>query len=156
MLVLLTILVNQQADGGSNSSNSNHRGKRDHQTLIDEWRKTKSHGESIYKDGKMYYWCEQHQEGKGLYVTHHPKDHGKKITAWEHTDRSYNVQSSQPTPANQSDTSGSSSDKKLQLSDKMKASLTSQGFSGTDADTLYDYSVEPDRKSWLDRIVIYM
>ena len=140
MLVLLTALVNQQADGGSNSSNFNRRGQRDgqrdHQSSIAEWRKTKSHGESIFKDGKMYYWCEQHQEGKGLYVTHHPKDHGKKITAWEHTDRSRNVQSSKPAPANQSETGGSLSDKKLQLSDKMKAALTSQGISGTDAESL--------------------
>ena len=136
LLVLLTALVNK-ADGGGNSSNtssnnSDRRGKRDPQSSIAEWRKTKSHGDSIFKDGKMYYWCEQHQEGKGLYVTHHPKDHGKKIGDWEHTDRSRNVKSQ----GSNSNGGGASTDGKLQLSDKMKAALTSQGISGTDVDSL--------------------
>ena len=136
LLVLLTALVNQADGGNSSNSNSNRRGKRDGQSSISEWRKTKSFGDKVFKDGKQYYWCEQHQEGKGLYVTHHPKDHGKKITEWEHTDRSRNVKSSQPASSNESNSGDASSTSKLQLSDKMKSALTSQGLSSNDAESL--------------------
>ena len=135
LLVLLTALVNK-ADGGATSSTCDCRGKHNVQSSIADWRKSKSHGESIYKDGKMYYWCKQHQDGKVLFVIHHLKDHGKKNTEWEHTDRSRNVKSSQSTSAQQSNNSNKSSDSKLQLSDKMKAALISQGINGANADSL--------------------
>ena len=135
MLVLLTALVNKSEN--SNSGNNERRGKRDQtSTSIAEWRKTKSHGDSIYKDGKQYYWCEQHQDGKGLYVTHHPKDHNKPIGKWEHTDRSRNVKSTSTGSSQESKPAAGSSDTKLQLSEKMKAALTSKGLSGSDADDL--------------------
>ena len=146
LLVLLTALVNKTDGAGNSSNNFDRRGKRDVQSSIAEWRKTKSHGDSIFKDGKMYYWCEQHQEGKGLYVTHHPKDHGKKITEWEHTDRSRNVKSQ----GSNSNGGGASTDGKLHLSDKMKAALTSQGINGADADSLINGLQESTSGSTVD------
>ena len=102
------------------------------------------HDESIYKDGKMYYWCPQHQEGKGLYVTHHPKDHDKPIAEWKHTDRSRNVKQGAP-PKQQTESSGTPSNNKLQLSEQMKAALTS---SGINLKELQDGSAEGGLDFW--------
>ena len=44
---------------------------------VAEWRKTKSFGGSVTKDGKDWHWCSiKHNNGKGMYVTHREEDHG--------------------------------------------------------------------------------
>ncbi len=123
VLVLLTAaLTNAQVGMGGKSEQRIRSGK----SSIAEWRKTKSYDESIFKDGKMYYWCPQHQDGKGLYVTHHPKDHGKPIAEWSNTNCSRNVK--QGVPSKQSESSDTPAPtNKLQLSEQMKAALTSSG-----------------------------
>ena len=120
-LVLLTALTNAQVGAGGKPEQRS----RSVQNLIAEWRKTKSHNDSIFKDGKMYYWCPQHQEGKGLYVTHNLKDHGKPIAEWSNTDRSRNVK--QGAPPKQAESSDTPATNKLQLSEQMKAALTTSG-----------------------------
>jgi hypothetical protein len=102
---------NHNKPGGSSAGSLNsHRN-------IEEWRKTKTLGDETIKDGKHFYWCPQHQDGKGLYVTHHPQDHGKHPKEWTYTNRAKQ-------PSEQGFNAPSS---KLQVSDKMKAALTSTG-----------------------------
>ena len=42
---------------------------------IEEWRLTKTHGETVQRDGKQWWWCPRHNEGKGMYVRHPPGEH---------------------------------------------------------------------------------
>jgi hypothetical protein len=59
-------------------------------------------------------------------VTHHPLDHGKRPKEWEHTRRHKQV----------SDESVQPNNKSLQLSDSMKAALTSHGITNEAAESL--------------------
>ncbi len=124
----------QTKNGGSNTNNSSKERKNQLGNIAD-WRKSKELGDSVFKDGKHYYWCKNHNDGKGLYVTHHPDDHGLHPSKWTHTQRS-----------GKSDQSSESS--KLQLSEKMQAALTSSGISADQAKELLknlgDSSSTPD------------
>ena len=93
---------------------------------IAEWRKEKNHGEEVFKDGKQFYWCPNHQEGKGLYVTHHPLDHGKHPRDFQHTRKHKQAV----------EESGTNNKKKLQLTESMKAAMTSNGISDEAADAM--------------------
>ena len=115
----------QKSNASSNNTPNENKNKGNRQQ-ISEWRKSKTFGEEVFKDEKQYYWCPKHQDGKGLYVTHHPLDHGKQPREWSHTRK----KGSEPA------TSGNEGDKKLQLAESMKAALTSNGFSNEKADSL--------------------
>jgi hypothetical protein len=106
--------------GQKNTSSTSH--------LIAEWRKSKTLGDEVQKDNKTYFWCPHHQDGKGLYVTHHPLDHGKPPREWQHTRKGGKNSSSAGT---QNQTSEST---KLQLSNTMKAALTTNGMSDEKAE----------------------
>ena len=41
---------------------------------IEDWRFVKD-GETVTRDGKNWWWCEQHNNGKGMYVRHPPNEH---------------------------------------------------------------------------------
>ena len=119
----------QRSNGGSGSEKSKYgsgTGNFTHHDIA-EWRKKKNLGDEVTKDGKHYYWCDQHLDGNGLYVTHHPLDHRKHPRDWEHTKR--NGKSS-------SGGSGNDSSSKLQLNEMMKAALTSNGLSAEKAESL--------------------
>ena len=98
------------ANANSNASND-----------IAAWRKSKDFGDEIFKDNKQYYWCPQHQNGAGLYVTHHPLDHGKRPKDWEHTKRRSGTK---PPPSTQTQPTNET---KLQLAESMKAALMTNG-----------------------------
>ena len=86
------------------------------------------------KDGKQYYWCMQHQGEKGLYVTHHPHDHGVHPSKWKHTKRITNNGTN-----NGNNIPGTAPpDSKLQLNDKMKSALTSSGLSPEQASEMIE------------------
>ena len=56
-----------------------------------EWQMTKK-GEKIQHDGKTWWWCPNHNEGKGLYVRHKPENHEKWVESkgqrYRYTDKS--------------------------------------------------------------------
>lgn len=119
----------QRSNGGSGSEKSKYgsgTGNFTHHDIA-EWRKKNNLGDEVTKDGKHHYWCDKHLDGNGLYVTHHPLDHGKHPRDWEHTKR--NGKSS-------SGGSGNDSSHKLQLNETMKAALTSNGLSAEKAESL--------------------
>ena len=77
----------QKSNGSNRSGVDQSNGNRNGGSSKDiaEWRRSKTLGDEVVKDGKQYYWCPQHQNGAGLYVTHHPLDHGKRPIEWQHT-----------------------------------------------------------------------
>ena len=44
------------------------------------WQKEKK-GDSIQMYGKTWWWCPQHNQGKGMYVRHKPENHDKWLAA---------------------------------------------------------------------------
>lgn len=91
-------------------------GKASSYDKIAQWRLKKSFGDHIdSKDGKEWWWCTKHQDGKGLYVRHAPADHGKPY---------------QP----KGDSASSSSQKKtLTLNDNLKKAMVTK-FKCTEAE----------------------
>ena len=81
-----TMQLSNGGSGSETSKSSSGTGTFTHHDIA-EWRKKKNLGDEVTKDGKHYYWCDQHLDGNGLYVTHHPLDHGKHPRDWEHTKR---------------------------------------------------------------------
>ena len=134
MLALFTALtssvqsLSQQVQHMQKGNGSNSNGNRTsrYEDNIATWRKSKDFGDSVEKDGKKYYWCPKHLDGNGLYVTHHPKDHGVHRSKWQHTTR----------VSKDGNQSSASNGTKLQLSEKMQSALTSNGFSAEQAKEL--------------------
>lgn len=63
--------VNNKENNDPSSSSSGGKFLR-----VAEWRNKKSFGDSTNRDGKQWYWCpHQHNDGKGMYVTHRPDKH---------------------------------------------------------------------------------
>jgi hypothetical protein len=99
---------------------------------VAEWRKTKSFGDSVFKDDKQWHWCSiKHNNGKGMYVTHKEEDHGK-------------FRRGTPTVSNDNaskqvdNSSKKSTNKSMTLSDNLKAAMVSKfKCSCEDADKLW-------------------
>ena len=104
--------------------------------MIAPWRFSKTFGDSVAKVGKQYYWCNQHQEDRGLYVTHHPLDHGKHPTQWQYTQRRNGTNSRPGTAAGGNNNRSNSNNSNLQLSQRMQSTLTSSGFTAEQAEEL--------------------
>ncbi len=58
--------------GGNNGNNSG--GTKKYQ--VEEWM-TKKTDNQVLSNGKPWWWCTYHNDGKGMYVLHHPNDHSK-------------------------------------------------------------------------------
>lgn len=121
-------IINQRiaaalAKSGKSQSNQNNKSSE-----IAEWRKTKSFGDTVQKDDKTWYWCSQHQDGKGLYVTHKPEEHGQQK-------RGPNDSSGKGSGSNSS-SSKSNSDTKMQLKDSLKAVLMTHGMTSDQAESI--------------------
>ena len=116
-------LATVQSDGGEKKPGATS----DRRNNIAEWRKKKSHGDSVHRDDKTWYWCPRHkgQDYDGLYVTHKPENHD------EHQRRFRKDKSG--------DTSSTaSSDKKLAMKDSLKTALVAKfGCSSGEADKLW-------------------
>jgi hypothetical protein len=83
---------------------------------IPEWRLTKTLGPTVEKDGHTWHWCsKQHNEGKGMYVTHKEVDHVAWIPKSEKGDKT-----------STSTTSTNQSDKSLTLSNTLKAAMVTK------------------------------
>jgi hypothetical protein len=110
-----------QSNGGKNSKG----GEKEKKTFtIDEWRLKKSHGEQVEKDGKTWHWCHhQHNNGKGMYVTHHPDKH----TEW------YENRKKSKEAGKSGDSKSGGTAKSLQVNDKLKAAMVAK-FKCSDAE----------------------
>jgi hypothetical protein len=98
---------------------------------VAEWRKTKSFGDSVEKDGRQWHWCSiRHNNGKGLYVTHKEEDH--------HTKYPPRKGSSDTNFKSAATTQGSN--KSMSLSDNLKAAMCSK----------FKCSTEEAAKLWSD------
>ena len=100
--------------GGPNKSNRN--GK--FGGPLPAWRLTKSLGDKTERDGLTWYWCHhQHNNGKGMYVTHKPEDHTSWLERKNKSKENRNKSKSGTQAPN---------DNSLQLQDKLKAALVTK------------------------------
>jgi hypothetical protein len=82
---------------------------------VAEWRKTKSFGDSVEKDGRQWHWCSiRHNNGKGMYVTHREEDHYLKYPAKNGSTSASN---------GSTDNAKKGTNKSMTLSDNLKAAM---------------------------------
>ena len=107
---------------------------------VAEWRKTKSHGDTVDKDGKTWHWCsKQHNSGKGMYVTHKEEDH----TDWQDRKKSRATGDSVSKSEDSANKAGASTNKSMTLSDNLKTAMVSKfKCSSSDAMKLWSEVVE--------------
>ena len=78
---------NQRGPGNSNGGGGGGNSKFE----PPEWQITKRR-KKIQHDGKTWWWCPNHNDGKGLYVRHKPENHEKwaasKGQRFRYTDKS--------------------------------------------------------------------
>ena len=98
--------------------------------VIEEWRKTKSFGDSVERDGKHWHWCSKHMNGSGLYVTHKESDHAE----WEENKKNNRRSKTDRTPSTNASSSQPGGTSNLQISDRMKTALATKGFTSAQAD----------------------
>ena len=97
--------------------------------VIEEWRKSKTLGDSVERDGKQWHWCSKHMNGNGLYVTHRESDHAE----WEENKKNNRrgKTDKRPTDSSSKPSGGTSN---LQISDRMKSALATKGFTSAQAE----------------------
>jgi hypothetical protein len=100
---------------------------------VAEWRLKKTFGDTVDKDGKTFHWCsKQHQDGKGMYVTHKEEDH----TAWKEKKDQWKANKS--SKGGNSNSKAQEKNKSMTLSDGLKAAMVSKfKCSAADAEKLY-------------------
>jgi hypothetical protein len=130
-IVALTTALEDLKAKFNTSKNSNHNDSCSHDHSkkgsyleVAEWRKKKSFGDSVKKDGRQWYWCSiGHNKGKGMYVTHKEEDHNKRYSS----------------KSSNSDSSNKNKEKSMTLSDNLKAAMVSKfKCSDSDADKLWN------------------
>ena len=125
--------LNSQSSGKDNNPGSGSGSKRQ---PIAEWRLKKTQGDKLTKDGTTWYWCpHQHNNGKGMYVTHKPENH----TSWyeNRKNRGKRDKNGKKSDDKDKDTKPSG-EKKLILCDKMKAAMVTRfKCSSDDAEKLW-------------------
>ena len=86
------------------------------QSRVPEWRLTKTLGDKVEKDGKQWHWChKQHNDGKGMYVTHAPENH----TEWAEKKKA-------DKDAKKKGTTSDDKVKTLQPNEKLKAAMVAK------------------------------
>ena len=117
---LLPLIPNAHAtDGGGNTQgNDNGRFSRNNGnnpfSKIEPYRLEYT-GDSIVKHGRTLYWCPRHNDGKGMCVTHKPEDHDE----WQRKKNAFKNGAAVGQNSSQQQQRN-----KLELSDSMKAALT--------------------------------
>jgi hypothetical protein len=99
----------------SNEKNNNRSNGNNKYLEIAEWRKKKSFGTSVEKDGRQWHWCSRHNNGNGLYVTHKEEDHD---TFYANKNRKRNDK--------KNENNNTSNKGKMSLSDGLKAAMVSK------------------------------
>ena len=81
------IVQNMGKSNQSNNQNGNRNGG-GKKSPYQDWQ-TKKVGDSIEKEGKTWWWCPDHNQGKGLYVRHKPANHHKWKKSMDEGGRRY-------------------------------------------------------------------
>jgi hypothetical protein len=133
-----SIRSNKTSDNSSNKQSGS--GANSGFLAVAEWRKTKSHGDTVDKDGKTWHWCsKQHNGGKGMYVTHKEEDH----VDWQDRKKSRGTGAGVSKSDDAANKSSSSANKNMTLSDNLKAAMVSKfKCSSSDAMKLWSEVVE--------------
>ena len=125
-IAALTTQVNElkhALDLVQSGTHSNGRSKKltttsDRRNNIAERCKKKSHGKSVQKDDKTWYWCPHHkgQDYDGLYVMHKPENHDKHQHRFK-KDKSENTLTM---------TTSNASTNKLAMKDSLKTAMVAK------------------------------
>ena len=131
-------LVTKSSGGGSSSGGDAGKTKPPKVNTVEKWRLTKTLGDKVERDGRTWYWChKQHNDGKGMYVTHHPDDH----TAWlERKEKFKRERKNKKGDQSKDGSSNGKQDEKktLSLRDNMKAAMVTKfRCSASDAEKLW-------------------
>lgn len=78
MTQLMQAVMNSK--GTQPSQNTQPSGGGGRKARWEEWQ-TEKKGDSIQHNGKTWWWCPQHRDGKGLYVRHKPENHDKWLAS---------------------------------------------------------------------------
>ena len=110
-----------QGGSGTGSYRGNQNGKNGR--APEAWRLNKTLGDSVEKDNKTWYWCpHQHNDGKGMYVTHKAEDH----TLWKEDKKEYYKKRQEAFKNKRNGASQKPSDNTLQLNDTLKAAMVTK------------------------------
>lgn len=140
-IVALTTQVKELQDKLNSSSNSTKdssksSGKSNHFNIA-EWRLTKSFGDTVQKEDKTWHWCsKQHNNGKGMYVTHKEEDH----LGWQEwkNQRKTGKSSSSASSSSSAASKTEGTNKTMALSDNLKAAMVTKfKCSSSDAEKLW-------------------
>ena len=140
---------NGNGGGGGGGGNGGTKGGSHSQGrpfTYEEWQTNKT-TDSIVKNGRTWWWCPNHNEGKGLYVRHPPQDHDKWKAAVKNKKKTggrlayvspdpltnggsaHTVDGGSPTKKQKTDDSDTGN---LELADSLKHVLASMGMSNSD------------------------
>ena len=67
---------NNNADNRNTNTEGGNQGGGERKSMYADWQITKT-TDMIMKDDKPWWWCPNHNKGKGLYVRHKPENHSK-------------------------------------------------------------------------------
>ena len=116
-------LEKKLADAKGNNNSNRNRTTNDNKNgrfggPLPAWRLSKTFGDKTERDGLTWYWCHhQHNDGKGMYVTHKPEDHTTWLERKKKSKENRNKSSNGTRPTKENS---------LQLNDKLKAALVTK------------------------------
>ena len=116
-------LQDKLSQASSNKGSSKDTSSKNQFLEVAEWRKSKTFGDSIEKDGRQWHWCSiRHNNGKGMYVTHKEEDHHTR----------YPPRTSSSETKSKPDAPKQGTNKSMTLSDNLKAAMCSKFKCSTD------------------------
>lgn len=141
--VKMTVLINEinvpcnkieKIDSSKGPSGNTH-----NQGVIEGWRYNKTE-ESIDRDGKTWHWCSNHNNGKGMYVTHCQSEHGE----WEERKRRQKRDKASLNGGNGSGMSNLNRNEQVKVNSNLKHALATKGFSQEQIATILEESGASD------------
>jgi hypothetical protein len=122
--------------GTGGTSSATGRSSKPFVSSVEPWRKKKTFGESMERDGRTYYWCLDHKmEGDydGLYVFHPPSGHAEWLANKQRkiAEKKANYAARQSTTSANTGTNSNAAPKnenaskseKLKLTDSLRAAM---------------------------------
>jgi hypothetical protein len=135
---------NPPASGGGSGGGNRPAAGTGKTNSVDAWRKKKSFGDSVERNGKTYCWCPHHvMEGQydGLYVFYPPEKHAEWLEEKKRRQSELTARKKKKAPATENpDTSkDTKTSEKLALTDSLRAALvTNSGMTPEAIDALYE------------------
>ena len=127
---MLPILSNAHATNGNGNFNGNGNNRGYNNNTDNPFSRVEPYrmefvGNTIERHGRTLHWCPKHNDGKGMHVTHKPEDHDE----WQRKKNAFRKgaasgKGSQPDIAGGGGGTQGQSAQKLELSNSMKAALT--------------------------------